>query len=41
MTLGLRNPMNSIFEHKEELNYFDEFMLLSIQNRIFEITSIS
>ena len=39
--LGLDKPIKSIFEPEEDLNYFDKFMRLQTQNRIFEITSIS
>ena len=45
MTLGVQldldKPMTSIFEPEEDLNYFDKFMRLLTQNRIFEITSMS
>ena len=39
--IGLRHPTNSKFIREEGLNYFDKFMLLLIQNRIFEISSMS
>ena len=40
-SIGLRHPMRSILEHEEELNYFDKFLPLLTQNKIFEITSMS
>ena len=39
--LGLDKPIKSIFESEGDMNYFDKFMRLQTQNRIFEITSIS
>ena len=45
MTLGVQlsldKPIKSIFESEGDMNYFDKFMRLQTQNRIFEITSIS
>ena len=39
--LGLDKHIKSIFESEGDMNYFDKFMRLQTQNRIFEITSIS
>ena len=36
-SVGLRQAMKSIFELEEDLNYFDKFMPLKTQNRIFEL----
>ena len=40
-SVELRHPMNSIFKPEEDLNYFDKFMLLLTQNRVFEISAMS
>ena len=40
-SVGLKHSMKSIFEPGKDLNYYDKFMPLLTQNRIFEITSMS
>ena len=34
-SVGLRQAVKSIFEPEEDLNYFDKFMSLQAQNRVF------
>ena len=37
-SVSLRHLMKKIFEREEDLNYFDKFMPLFTQDRIFDIT---